>query len=183
MKYIFITFSIVLLVYMIWSGPGRISDFPALPKSDKSTLEGDTIQIPNVAGYFSNNYRDFVIPFYEHFYQTRTGLPFPPIVINRPPEYAWIAIKKYTDSTYIEEFVYPLRDSIYVNGFEPFYQDGTPKFWGATDFVQNGDHWSTKVTMRFYPSSLLIRLLVWLGITASVFLLYVLSKIVIFKHE
>lgn len=182
MKYIFITFSLLLLVYMIWPGPGQIANFPALPHSDKSTLEGDTIQIPDVAGYFSDNYRNFAVPFYIGNYQLLAGFPFGPIVINRPPEYAWTAIKKYTDSTYLEELVYPLRDSLFVNGFEPFDANGNPRFWGATQFVQNGDHWFTKVTLRFYPSNTAVRVLVWFGISLSALLLYNLSKKVIFNH-
>lgn len=165
---------------MIWPGPSKISDFKALPSSDKSKLEGDTIQVPNVAGYFSNNYRDFVVPFYSSMYQRLTGLPFAPMRLNHPPEYAWTAIKKHTDSTYIEELVYPLRDSLYVNGFEPFYSDGTPKFWGATKFEVDGQNWFTKVTLRFYPSALIIRILVWLGIVTSVCLLYKLGRKIIF---
>ena len=71
MKTVFIVFSFLLLVYMIWPGPANISDFKALPNSTKSTLEGDTIQIPNVTAFFSDNYRDFVIPFYKKNYQVK----------------------------------------------------------------------------------------------------------------
>lgn len=169
-------FSGLLLLYMIWPGPGKISDFKALPSSDKSTLEGDTIQIPNVVAYFSDNYREFVVPFYSLDYQQRSFFPFPPIRLNHPPEYSWIAIKKHTDSTYIEELVYPLRDSLYVNGYEPFYPDGTPKFWGSIQFDVNQHNWFTKTTLRFYPSTLITRIVVWFGIVTSICLLYKLGK-------
>src|SRR5713226_6980914 len=98
-KKIFIIFSILLLIYMAWPRPSNISDFKALPNSDKSKLEGDTIQIPNVSAYFSNSYRDFVVPFYLHNYQSLMHFPLSPIRLNHPPEYSWIAIKKHTDST------------------------------------------------------------------------------------
>lgn len=175
-KKIFLIFSATLLIYMIWPGPSKISDFQALPGSDKSTLEGDTTQIPNVVAYFSNNFRDLVIPLYVSDYWKKTGLPFPPLRLNRAPEYSWTAIKKHTDSTYLEELVYPLRDSLYVNGFEPFYSDGSPKFWGSTQFDANGNQWLTKVTLRFYPSKLIVRIIVWLGTTASICLLYKLGR-------
>ena len=161
---------------MLWPGPSRISDFKSLPTSDKSQLEGDTIQIPNVVAYFSNNFREFVVPFYLKNYQNLTYLPFPPLRLNRPPEYSWTAIKKHTDSTYLEELVYPLRDSLYVNGFEPFYSDGSPKFWGSTIFDVKGHSWLTKTTLRFYPSDALVRILVWLGIITSIYLLKKLGK-------
>lgn len=176
MKYAFIVFSVLLFIYMLWPGPSKISDFYALPSSDKSQLEGDTIQIPNVAAYFSNNFREFVMPFYWANYQASSHLPFPPLKLNHPPEYSWIVIKRHTDSTYLEELVYPLRDSLYVNGLEPFYSDGSPKFWGSTKFEIGKNAWFTKVTLRFYPSNLAVRILVWFGIIASIYLLYRLVK-------
>lgn len=176
MKKIYIVFSFLLLIYMLWPGPSKISDFKALPNSDKSTLEGDTIQIPNVSAYFSNNFREFVVPFYSANYREKSHFPFPPLKINRPPEYSWTAIKKHTDSTYLEELVYPLRDSLYVNGYEPFYSDGSPKFWGSTKFEVNGHTWFTKTTLRFYPANYLVRIIVWLGIIISICFIYKLGK-------
>ena len=92
---------------MIWPEPNRISDFKPLPNSAKSTLEGDTIQIPNVSAYFSNQFRQFVVPFYLKDYQQNSHFPFPPLKLNHPPEDSWVVIKKPTDTTYLEELVYP----------------------------------------------------------------------------
>ncbi|MDP3732997.1 MAG: hypothetical protein Q8Q91_00505 [Candidatus Daviesbacteria bacterium] len=180
-KKFFIIFSGLLLIYMIWPGPGRIDQFPVLPFSEKSKLEGDTVQIPNVSAYFSNNFRDLVIPFYAGFYQNLTKFPFPPLRLNYPPEVSWIAIKKHTDSTYLEEFIYPLRDSLYVNGFEPFEENGEPKYWGATKFEIGKNSWFTKTTLRFYPSSIWTRFLTWFGITLSLFLIYRLGKNILLR--
>jgi len=158
-------------------GPSQISDFKALPQSDKSTLAGDNIaQVSNVAAYFSDNYRKFVVDYYLGNYHQNTWLPFPPLKLNHPPEYSWLVIKKHTDSTYIEELVYPLRDSIYVNGFEPFYPDSTPKFWGSTRFVAETDIFFTKTTLRFYPSNIVVRIIVWFGIISSIYLLFRLGR-------
>lgn len=176
MKKVFLIFCGLFLIYMIWPGPSKIADFKSLPDSAKSTLSGDTIQIPNVAGYFSNHYREFVIPFYLVNYWQKTLLPFPPLRLNHPPEYSWIAIKKHTDSTFLEELVYPLRDSLYVNGFEPFYSDNTPKFWGSTQFEVGGEGWFTKTTLRLYPSKLVVRLLVWMMVTVSIYWLFKLGR-------
>lgn len=180
MKKLYIGFCLLLLIYMIMPGPSKISDFNALPNSSKSTLEGDTIQIPNVSAYFSNNFRNFVVPFYLSNYKQDFHFPFPPLRLNHPPEYSWNVIKKHTDSTYLEELVYPLRDSLYVNGFEPYYEDKTPKYWGATPFDVNRNVWYTKTTLRFYPSNFFVRILVWLGIITSVLFLYKLGRRIIF---
>lgn len=176
MKKIFYSFSVLLFIYMLWPGPSKISDFMALPNGSKSNLEGDTIQIPNVAAYFSDTFREIVVPFYSANYQRKTFLPFGPLRLNRPPEYSWTVIKKHTDSTYLEELVYPLRDSLYVNGFEPFYPDGTPKFWGSTKFDVSGQNFYTKTTLRFYPSKVITRILVWFGIMTSIYLLFKMGK-------
>lgn len=176
-KKVFIVFAILLLIYMLWPGPSKISDFAPLPSSSKSTLAGDNIaQVSNAAAYFSNNYREFVIPFYSKNYQSLSNFPFSPLKLNHPPEYSWNVIKKHTDSTYLEELVYPLRDSLYINGFEPFYPSGQPKFWGSTQFNASDQSWFTKTTLRFYPSNLIIRFLVWVGITASIYLLFKMGR-------
>lgn len=179
-KRFYTIFSIMLLIYMIWPGPSKISDFNALPNSDKSKLEGDTVQIPNVSAYFSDNFREFVIQFYSKEYWRKTLLPFPPFRLNYAPEFSWVAIKKHTDTTYLEELIYPLRDSLYINGFEPFELDGEPRWWGAVKFKVEGQSLFTKTTLRFYPSPLWVRLLVWVGIIASFWMLHKLTKRIIF---
>jgi hypothetical protein len=173
LKTIFGFFSLIFLVYLILPGPTSVEEFPSLPGSVKSTLDGDTWQVPNVVGYFSNNYRDFATDFYKKNYQRKTLFPFGPIKLNHPPEFAYTAIKDQTQSTYLEEFIYPLRDSLYVNGMEPFEQNGQPKFEGATKFAEGGQglH-DTKVTLRYYPSPLWARLLTWLGVNLAIFLLW-----------
>ncbi len=178
-KTFFIIFSALLFIYMMWPGPTSIQNFQALPGSEKSTLSGDTWQVPNVAAYFSSNYREFVVPFYSKMHRGLSHFFFPPIRINYPPEFAFTAIKKYTDSTYLEELVYPLRDSLYVNGYEPFYQDGQPKFWGSIKFTPTNKDWDTKVTLRFYPSPFWAKLLVWFGIVLSVGFLYRVTRKII----
>lgn len=167
-KKLFFIFSSLLLVYMIWPGPGKISDFKQLPASYKSQLPGDSYQVPNVAGYYSDNYRQFVVQFYLTNYWQKMFFPFPPLRLNHPPEYSFVVIKKHTDSTYLEELVYPLRDSLYVNGFEPFYEDSTPKFWGSSKFNEDGKSFFTKTTLRFYPSPIFTRIIVWFGIVTSI---------------
>lgn len=175
-KKVFIIFSGLLLIYMLWPGPGKISDFTPLLSSDKSDLPGDTVQVPNVAGYFSDNYREFVMQFFLTDYQKKSRFPFPPIRLNRPPEYSWKVIKKHTDNTYLEELVYPLRDSLYIAGLEPFYSDGQPKFWGSSKLDFLGHTWYTKTTLRFFPSRTTVRILVWVGIITSLYLLFRLGR-------
>lgn len=166
-KRLFLLFSILLLIYMLWPGPTKISDLSPLPYSAKSTLSGDTVQIPNVSGYFSNNFRDFVVPFYINSYQQNSHLPLPPLRLNHPPEYSWEVIKKHTETTYLEELVYPLRDSLFVNGYEIFRPDGTPIFYSVPKLEEGGKEWFTKTTLRLYTSNMIVRIIVWAGILVS----------------
>lgn len=179
MKVLFVSFSVLLLIYMLWPGTSRISDFKALPNSAKSTLSGDTIQIPNVSAYFSNNFRNFVTSFYLKNYQQVSHFPIPPLRLNHAPEYSWVVIKKPSDTTYLEEFVYPLRDSLYVNGFETHRPDGSTIFYGAPKLTEDGKEWFTKVTLRLYTANILVRILVWLGIVYSISLTYKLGRSIV----
>lgn len=178
-KKLFIIFSGLLLIYMVWPGPSNISQFKPLPNSAKSTLSGDTIQIPNVSAYFSNHFREFVIPFYFKNYQENSHLPFPPLKLNHPPEYSWEVIKKHTESTYLEEFIYPLRDSLYVNGFETHRPDGSLVFWGAPQLNEADKIWFTKATLRLYTANILVKLLVWAGIIISILSIFRLGRRII----
>ncbi len=171
-KIILACVSLVLLIYMAWPQPASVEDFAVLPNSVRSTLDGDVWQVPNVKAYFSNNFRSFVTDLYRADYQKLTGFPFPPLRLNYPPEFAFTAIKDQTQSTYLEEMVYPLRGSLFVNGYEPFLQDGSPRFRGAVKMVAGGQWFMTKATIRYYPSPLWVRLLVWGGINMAVFLLW-----------
>lgn len=176
MKKLYIIFAVLLLVYMIWPGPSKISDFNPLPNSIKSKFAGDNPpQVPNVAGYFSNYYRDFVVSYYYKNYWSDTKLPIPPLRLNYPPEYSFVAIKKHTDTTFLEEFVYPLRDSIYVNGFEPSKLPDGQKFYVDGQFLDN------KTTIRFYPSGIMVKVMVWFGIILSILFVYKLGREIIFK--
>lgn len=177
----FIIFSLILLLYLLLPGPGHIDNFQGLPASGKSTLPGDTWQVPNISAYFSNQYRNFVIPFYVKQYKDQTIIPFLPLRLNYPPEFAFTTVKDQTQSTYLEELVYPLRDSLFVNGLEPFDKDGQARYGGATKFMEHGKSFETKVTLRYYPSSVLIRIIVWIGIVFSFIFLWRLGRKILIK--
>lgn len=171
---LFFIFSFVFLLYLVWPfEPKKISDFASLPQSTKSELSGDTVEVPNISAYFSDNYRSFVTKYYRDQFQFMTKFPFPPLTLNHPPEYAFNYIKDQTQSTYLEEYVYPLRGSLFVNGLEPFDEKTKePRYDGATRFAAGGMLYETKVTLRYYPTKIIDRIGVWAGINLIVILLY-----------
>ncbi len=169
-RILFLLFALLLLVYLAVPEPGNIEEFLPLPDSTRSTLSGDTTEVPNIKAYFTNQYRDTVIPYYYQNYTGLHRLPFKPLRLNYPPEHAFVAVKDQTQSTYLEEFVYPLRGSLFVNGLEQYDKDGLPRYWGAARFIENDVIYDSKVTLHLYPVSVGVKLSVWLGILMSVYL-------------
>lgn len=180
-KLIFCIFAILLLIYLIWPGPSSVFNFQPLDNSTKSDEPGDTVQVPNIVAYFSYTFRDQTVPLYRSNYHNLTGLPFAPLRLNHPPEYSWEVVLNQVRSTYLEELVYPMRDSLYVNGFEPHLEDGTPRYQGATPINFKGVTFDTKTTLRFYPSTVVNRLIVWVGVVTSVYFLWLIGKRVIYN--
>lgn len=166
------------LTYLLWPGPTHTSNFSALPNSLKSEEPGDTYQNPNNAAYFSQLRRKGVTNYYknEFSYLKIFGITIPPIRTNHPPEEAFIYIRDQQPSTYLEQYSYPLRDALFVNGFEPFSETGKPYGMGATDIYINEQYFVSKTTLRYYGSSVTSRIIVYLLIWVGIILLYKLSK-------
>jgi hypothetical protein len=178
-KIFFVIFSFLFLIYMVLPGPTRVEEFGALPNSFKSVEPGDTIQIPNIAAYYSDLWRKDVIPFYKDKFSrnfTYFGISLPFININHPPERGHDLIKPHVESWYLEEFVHPLRESLFVNGWEPYDENGVRRTKYAYKITVNGTPYISKTNLRYYPSPLWARLLTWLGVVVSLLLLYQLSK-------
>jgi hypothetical protein len=171
------------LIYLILPGPTRIEDFPPLPNSVKSTEPGDTYQHPNIAAYFSDLWRGDVTGYYyssfNHLYCEKIFgiLPnpicyIPPIRLNHPPEQSFTYIRDQQLTTYLEEYLYPMRESFFVNGYEPYDMQGVQFDFRSQPLVVNGREYPTKTTIRFYPSNPLYRVLVYIGIWVSMYFLW-----------
>jgi hypothetical protein len=134
------------------------------PGSLKSDEPGDTYQNPNNAAYFSNFRRQEVIGFYkdQFSYLNIFGFKIPPLNSNHPPEEAFTYIRDQQASTYLEQFAYPLRDALFVNGFEPFDESGKPYRQGATNIFTKEAFFDSKTTIRYFGSSVISRLLVYI---------------------
>lgn len=157
------------LIYILYPGPTSINDFPPIPDSKKSIEEGDTIQIPNVAAYYSFWRREEITKFYRGVYEKKSFWPFiiPSIRLNHPPEYAYNYVRDQLKGTFLEEYTYPLRDSIFVNGLDKWVltelEQSQHGFYNDTIHI-DGVFYNSKTTLRFYNSSLISRIIVYLGI-------------------
>jgi len=180
---LYIVFSFIFFVYLAWPySAGDIGYFSALPDSVKSKLSGDTTENPDIKAYFSGEYRNFVIPYYIIEFKNGSRFPINPLRLNYQPEEAFTWVKDQTQSTYLEEITYPLRDSLFINGLEPFDMTTKEKrYKAATIFVQDGKEFETKVTLRYYKTSFIYRMIVWMGIEVTLVLLYIVGKRTISK--
>ncbi len=169
---------ILELIYVLIPGVSNINYFPPLPDNSlRSTESGDTVQIPNVEAFYSDNRRVFATKFYKSRFDTLEvfGITVPSIRINRPPEEAFQYIRDQQFSTYLEEYTYPLRESFFISGIEPVDDNGNLRKVPTSTLV-NGYYYQSKVTLRLYPTKFYNRILVYLGIWASVFVLFYMGR-------
>ena len=168
-----ILFFTIGLIYLVLPGASSINDFPPLPAGVKSDLDGDTWQNPNLVAYFSDHRRQFVTDFYKHIFAKKLiGISLPLIVLNHPPEAAYKYIRDQQESTFLEEYVFPLRESFFVNGYEPEIENQILR--RKADFVGNHIYfkeqpYNGKTTLRFYPTSIISRIFILNRINSSTF--------------
>lgn len=155
-KILFFLISVLLFVYIIPSSP----KFPnQLPNSVQSFEPAD-VERSLRRGYYTNLTRQEVMEHYEK--EFNRGFLYAPR-LNYPPEEAPALIRDQTKSTFLEELVHPLRESLYINGFESkktIYQ-----------LIINGVTWDQKIIIRYVPSSIWARLSVLVLAIVSTLLL------------
>lgn len=163
---IFVLFNIFSILYLISPTPV----LPDLVNSAKSDLPGDTVQIENVSGYFTNMTRAEVINFYKAYYSG-----FFRINLNHPPEKAKEIIVDTIPSYYFEEFVLPFKESLYINGFEWENDVFTkPDNRNKNRIIYNDKEYYSKVTLRRFPTTIPSRLITFfateIGIISTFFI-------------
>ncbi len=162
---VFLGLGILFSIYLLLPGPELPP--PDLPDSLKSTELGDTIQIPNVAAYFTDKTRAEVMEFYSRYSSKPSflGITLPSYRLNYPPEYARQAIRDTIKTYYLEEIVQPLKASLFINGFEWESDVFTkPEHRPKNKVVIDNKVWRTKLTLHWFPSKIWVRLGVfWLA--------------------
>lgn len=136
-------FGIGFVVYLIRPSP----NFPNPPQDSTQSMEMADVESPFRRAYFTNYTREQVIAHYKNqFHLSKATLE-----LNYPPEDAQTLIRDQTRSVYLEELVHPFRESIYINGF--IAQRPQDDIW------YKGVHYQEKITIKYVPSSLAVRLL------------------------
>lgn len=167
LKLLFFT-NLLLIVYLAAPFP----KIPNLGQELQSDLPGDTIQVPNTKAFFTNWPRNQVVNFYK------MNLSKPYILLNHPPERAKQVIRDEIQSYYLQEFVFPLKGSLYVNGFEWKNDVFTPQSSRVKNIILVGKTaFDSKVTLRWYPTSFTARIFNLLFIDiCMVFFAYSIKK-------
>ena len=163
-----IVFNLLAVFYLVSPTP----ILPDLPNSAKSDLPGDTTQITNVAAYFTNMTRTEVMNFYKAYY---TGLFR--INLNHPPEKAKDVIINTIQSYYLEEFVLPFKESLYINGFE-WENDVFTKVESRSKnkLIYHDKEYKAKITLRRFPTNIPSRLIAFFATEAGIIILILVVK-------
>jgi len=146
MKTLYIICSLIFLIYLALP---NINYPEKIKESIQSKEPADTENILRRA-YFTNYGRSEVINHYMNEYKL-LGI-FSSIRLNYPPEEAQVMIRDQTMSTYLEELVYPFRESIYINGFEPKNMQDT--------IIIDGVNWQQKIIIKQVTSNVVLRFII-----------------------
>lgn len=145
------------------------------------------MQLPNIAAYFSQEDRKSITTFYRQDFADKFffGKILPPLALNYPPKTAYTYVRDQLYVTFLEEYVYPLKGSIFVAGYEPYIDNELLKrnhsFIGDHIHI-SGNYFKSKTTLRYYPADLFNSLITYLGVWLSLFALYLLAQRV-FKEK
>ena len=142
MKSLILTVTLASAVYLLWPTPG----FPPPPAGVLVSIEPADTETVYRRAYYTHLTRDEIISYYKSVWS------WPFIRLITPPEDAQTVIRDQTRSSWLEEFVHPLKDSLYVNGFYPT----KPTEQINIDSV----HWEGKITLHYFPSHPITRLMV-----------------------
>lgn len=163
-KFIFFIFNCVFISYLVLPTPKLID----LPNSVKSNLPGDTTQLKNVTGYYTNLSRTEVMNFYLSFYTN----PFL-IRLNHPPEKAKEIFRDTMQSYYIEEFIIPFKESLFVNGFEWEKDVFTkPEKRIQNKLIYNNITYPSKINTKIITTTVPNRIIIFLLSEIGVYLIF-----------
>jgi len=169
-----IIFNIASVLYLSYPLP-KIED---LHNSIKSMEPGDTTQLTNVSGYYTNMTRTEVI----NSYKARYTSPFL-ININHPPEKSKQIFRDTMQSYYLEEFVIPFKQSLYINGFEWENDVFTkPEKRISNKLLYEGKEYKAKITIRTFTPSITSRFITYFFIEFVIITGFIVYKSYFKKH-
>lgn len=148
---IFALFSIAGILYLAIPN----YDFPEPPPDVIVSKEPADLETPLRRGCFTDYSREEVLAWYgkqfDHTHIFGITLKLPTLLFNYPPENAATLIRDQTGSTFLQEYVHPFRESIYINGDKPVIYGDEPAF------IVNGEARQLKIIIRSVRSCVWVR--------------------------
>lgn len=162
-KVIYIILTSYLLFYVLLPNPG----FPEPPTNSLQSNEPADVETSLRRGYYTDLSREEVLKYYQDQLEKSAflNISLPTYRLNYPPEEAQVLIRDQTKSTFLEEIVHPLRESFYINGYEPKEPQNIIEV--------DGKIWRQKIIVRYIPSNTLARLSL---ILISMVLIWIVTK-------
>jgi len=163
------------LVYLTLPSP----KYPDLMYAVRSDEPGDTWQNPDQKGYYTNLTRSEVLgQMQSQFVIKFLGYTIPSFRLNYRPEEAYELVRDQLNSYYLEEIVYPFRESLFVNGWEPTH---SPRFVGKPEkeIPMISFHeipYLSKVTLKQTNSNVIFRVGVWTLTFPATYLVFISLK-------
>lgn len=148
------------LIYLLT--PAKL--LPTLANSGLSDEPGDTWQHPDQKGFYTNLSRSEVLADIQNKTKiTIWGLAIPSFRLNYRPEEAGSLVRDQLKSNYLEEIVYPLHSSYFVNGWEPKKAPINPNRKNHVDMnlSLHGTPYDAKITLMPVTSKPVHRILIW----------------------
>ncbi|MDO8452546.1 MAG: hypothetical protein Q7S79_02220 [bacterium] len=158
----------IFLLYLTLPAP----PFPQKPYESLQSVEEWDTESPFKRGYMTNFSRKQVIDLYYNQMNMVGKVALPTIRLNYPPEDAQTLIRDQTRSSYLEEFVHPFRESLFVNGYIP--EKDVYEIW------YRGLKFDQKVVIKYSLSNLYTRSILFI-IAAGVFYFILLELISVTK--
>lgn len=163
------------LIYLLLPTPAT----PDLSKAERSDEPGDTWQHPDQKGFYTDSNRQTVLSeMQSKFSLVFLGFKLPSYRLNYRPEEAFSLVRDQLKSYYLEEIIYPLHSSLFVNGWEPTH---SPVYTGYEEkeiprISFRGTPYVSKVTLKPTVSSVWARIFIWTLIFPSSYLVYLSLK-------
>ncbi len=145
----------------------------------RSDEPGDTWQNPDQKAFFTDKIRTEVLSEMQTSFGKNLGR-FSSLSyrLNYRPEEAGEFVRDQLPSYYLEEIIHPLRESLFVNGWEPknspIFAD-IPKEERPFIFIK-GNLYLSKVTLKPLSSKPLARILVWNAIFPAFYIVFISLK-------
>lgn len=163
------------LIYLSFPQP----EVPIVIDGLRSQEPGDTHQNLDQSAYFTQKERQQVLSEIQSDYVLNfQGIKFPSFRLNYRPEEAQTLVREQIQSYYLEEIIHPLRESLFVNGWEP---QNSPIYADIPEEKKpriqiEGQFYRSKVILKPIFSPLWARLFVWTLIFPSIYLVFLSFK-------